>query len=478
MRERIYIEKPHEGGTAERLLVATYDLVILGAGSGGYAAALRGSQLGLKVALIERDVLGGTCLHRGCIPTKALLHAGEIADSVRESSAFGVKSNLLGIDMPQVNDYKDGVVNRLYKGLQGLVKHRGVDYVTGNGKFVGPNKVMVGDQVFEGKNVVLATGSFPKSLPGLEVDGTQVINSEHALKLSKVPASVIILGGGVIGVEFASVWKSLGAEVTIIEGLPRLVPAEDEAVSKAMERAFRKRGINFSTGVRFAGVDKTKHGVVAKLEDGQTFAADLMLVAVGRGSATRNQGFEEAGLEFDGELIKVNENLQTNLSNVYAVGDIVRGPQLAHKGFQEGIFVAEHVKGLNPRVIDITAIPRVTYSEPEVASVGLNESVAKEKYGADQIRTVQYDLAGNGKSQILRTAGFIKLIALKNGGQIVGIHMIGSRVGELLAEAQLMYSWDASPEDVAPYIHAHPTMSEAMGEAAMALSGKPLHTHD
>ncbi len=478
MRERIYIEKPHEGGTAERLLVATYDLVILGAGSGGYAAALRGSQLGLKVALIERDVLGGTCLHRGCIPTKALLHAGEIADSVRESSAFGVKSNLLGIDMPQVNDYKDGVVNRLYKGLQGLVKHRGVDYVTGNGKFVGPNKVMVGDQVFEGKHVVLATGSFPKSLPGLEVDGTQVINSEHALKLSKVPASVIILGGGVIGVEFASVWKSLGAEVTIIEGLPRLVPAEDEAVSKAMERAFRKRGINFSTGVRFAGVDKTKHGVVAKLEDGQTFAADLMLVAVGRGSATRNQGFEEAGLEFDGELIKVNENLQTNLPNVYAVGDIVRGPQLAHKGFQEGIFVAEHIKGLNPRVIDITAIPRVTYSEPEVASVGLNESVAKEKYGADQIRTVQYDLAGNGKSQILRTAGFIKLIALKNGGQIVGIHMIGSRVGELLAEAQLMYSWDASPEDVAPYIHAHPTMSEAMGEAAMALSGKPLHTHD
>ena len=458
--------------------MATYDLVILGAGSGGYAAALRGSQLGLKVALIERDVLGGTCLHRGCIPTKALLHAGEIADSVRESAVFGVKSNLLGIDMPQVNDYKDGVVNRLYKGLQGLVKHRGVDYVTGNGKFVGPNKVMVGDQVFEGKNVVLATGSFPKSLPGLEVDGTQIINSEHALKLSKVPASVIILGGGVIGVEFASVWKSLGSEVTIIEGLPRLVPAEDEAVSKAMERALRKRGINFTTGVKFAGVDKTKHGVVAKLEDGQTFAADLMLVAVGRGSATRNQGFEEAGLEFDGELIKVNKNLQTNLANVYAVGDIVRGPQLAHKGFQEGVFVAEHIKGLNPRVIDITAIPRVTYSEPEVASVGLNESVAKEKYGADQLRTIQYDLAGNGKSQILRTAGFIKLIALKNGGQIVGIHMIGSRVGELLAEAQLMYSWDASPEDVAPYVHAHPTMSEAMGEAAMALAGKPLHAHD
>ena len=458
--------------------MATYDLVILGAGSGGYAAALRGSQLGLKVALIERDVLGGTCLHRGCIPTKALLHAGEMADGIREAASFGIKANLLGVDMPQVNDYKDGVVNRLHKGLQGLVKHRGVDYITGDGKFVGPNKVMVGDQVFEGKHVVLATGSFPKSLPGLEIDGVQVINSEHALKISKLPSTVIILGGGVIGVEFASIWKSLGADVTIIEGLPRLVPSEDEAVSKGMERAFKKRGIKFSTGIRFAGVDRTKHGVVAKLEDGQTFAADLMLVAVGRGSATRNQGFEDAGLEFDGELIKVNENLQTSIPNVYAVGDIVRGPQLAHKGFQEGIFVAEHIKGLNPRVIDITAIPRVTYSEPEIASVGLNESVAKEKYGADQLRSVQYDLAGNGKSQILKTSGFIKLIALKDGGKIVGIHMIGSRVGELLAEAQLMYSWDASPEDVAPYIHAHPTMSEAMGEAAMALAGKPLHTHE
>ncbi len=458
--------------------MATYDLVILGAGSGGYAAALRGSQLGLKVALIERDVLGGTCLHRGCIPTKALLHAGEMADGIREAATFGIKANLLGVDMPQVNDYKDGVVNRLHKGLQGLVKHRGVDYITGDGKFVGPNKVMVGDKVFEGKHVVLATGSFPKSLPGLEIDGVQVINSEHALKISKLPSTVIILGGGVIGVEFASIWKSLGADVTIIEGLPRLVPSEDEAVSKGMEKAFKKRGIKFSTGIRFAGVDRTKHGVVAKLEDGQTFAADLMLVAVGRGSATRNQGFEDAGLEFDGELIKVNENLQTSIPNVYAVGDIVRGPQLAHKGFQEGIFVAEHIKGLNPRVIDITAIPRVTYSEPEIASVGLNESVAKEKYGADQLRSVQYDLAGNGKSQILKTAGFIKLIALKDGGKIVGIHMIGSRVGELLAEAQLMYSWDASPEDVAPYIHAHPTMSEAMGEAAMALAGKPLHTHE
>ena len=458
--------------------MATYDLVILGAGSGGYAAALRGSQLGLKVALIERDVLGGTCLHRGCIPTKALLHAGEMADGIREAASFGIKANLLGVDMPQVNDYKDGVVNRLHKGLQGLVKHRGVDYITGDGKFVGPNKVMVGDQVFEGKHVVLATGSFPKSLPGLEIDGVQVINSEHALKISKLPSTVIILGGGVIGVEFASIWKSLGADVTIIEGLPRLVPSEDEAVSKGMEKAFKKRGIKFSTGIRFAGVDRTKHGVVAKLEDGQTFAADLMLVAVGRGSATRNQGFEDSGLEFDGELIKVNENLQTSIPNVYAVGDIVRGPQLAHKGFQEGIFVAEHIKGLNPRVIDITAIPRVTYSEPEIASVGLNESVAKEKYGADQLRSVQYDLAGNGKSQILKTSGFIKLIALKDGGKIVGIHMIGSRVGELLAEAQLMYSWDASPEDVAPYIHAHPTMSEAMGEAAMALAGKPLHTHE
>ncbi len=458
--------------------MSNYDLVILGAGSGGYAAALRGSQLGLKVALIERDLLGGTCLHRGCIPTKALLHAGEIADGVRESASFGVQATLQGVDMPQVNTYKDSVVNRLHKGLQGLVKHRGVDYITGDGKFVGPNSVKVGDQTFSGKNVLLATGSFPKTIPGLEIDGKYVITSEEALKLEKVPSKVVILGGGVIGVEFASVWRSFGAEVTVIEGLPRLVPAEDEASSKALDRAFRRRGITSSVGVKFAGVEKTANGIVAKLEDGTTFEADLMLVAVGRGSATRNQGFEAAGLEFDGELLKVNDSLQTNLPNVYAVGDIVRGPQLAHKGFQEGIFVAEHIAGLNPRIIDITAIPRVTYSDPEIASIGLTESQAKEKFGAENIRSIQYDLAGNGKSQILKTAGFVKLIAKKDGGPFVGIHMVGARVGELLAEAQMMYSWEAAPEDVAPYLHAHPTMSESMGEAAMALAGKPLHVHD
>lgn len=458
--------------------MSSYDLVILGAGSGGYAAALRGSQLGLKVALIERDLLGGTCLHRGCIPTKALLHAAEIADGVRESAGFGVQATLQGIDMPQVNTYKDGVVNRLHKGLQGLVKHRGVDYITGNGKFVGPNSVKVDDQVFTGKNVVLATGSFPRSIPGLEIDGKFVITSEEAIKLTQVPEKVVILGGGVIGVEFASVWRSFGAEVTVIEGLPRLLPTEDEASSKALDRAFRRRGISASLGVKFTELEKTKKGIIAKLEDGKTFKADLMLVAIGRGSATRNQGFEEAGLQFEGELLQVNDLLQTNLPNVYAVGDIVRGPQLAHKGFQEGIFVAEHIAGLNPRVIDTTAIPRVTYSEPEVASVGLTESQAKEKFGAENIRTVQYDLAGNGKSQILKTAGFIKLIAKKDGGPFLGIHMVGTRVGELLAEAQLMYSWEAAPEDVAPYLHAHPTMSESMGEAAMALSGKPLHVHD
>ncbi|MGA0130200.1 MAG: dihydrolipoyl dehydrogenase [Candidatus Nanopelagicales bacterium] len=458
--------------------MSNYDLVILGAGSGGYAAALRGSQLGLKVALIERDLLGGTCLHRGCIPTKALLHAGEIADGVRESASFGVQATLQGVDMPQVNAYKDSVVNRLHKGLQGLVKHRGVDYITGDGKFVGPNSVKVGDQTFSGKHVLLATGSFPKTIPGLEIDGKYVITSEEALKLDKVPNKVVILGGGVIGVEFASVWRSFGAEVTVIEGLPRLVPAEDEASSKALDRAFRRRGITSSVGVKFAGVEKTSKGIVAKLEDGTTFEADLMLVAVGRGSATRNQGFEAAGLEFDGELLKVNDSLQTNLPNVYAVGDIVRGPQLAHKGFQEGIFVAEHIAGLSPTIIDITAIPRVTYSDPEIASIGLTESQAKEKFGAENIRTIQYDLAGNGKSQILKTAGFVKLIAKKDGGPFVGIHMVGARVGELLAEAQMMYSWEASPEDVAPYLHAHPTMSESMGEAAMALAGKPLHVHD
>jgi dihydrolipoamide dehydrogenase len=449
------------------------DLVILGGGSGGYACAFRAAELGLSVIVVEKDKFGGTCLHRGCIPTKALLHAAEIADNVREGDQFGVKSSLEGIDINGVNSYKDGVVTQLYKGLQGLAKLNKVRLVEGTGKFVAPNIVEVGEDRYLGKNVVLASGSYAKTLPGLEIGG-RIITSDQALNLDYVPERVVVLGGGVIGVEFASVWKSFGAEVTIVEALPRLVPLEDEYASKQLERAFRKRGIKFKTGVRFTGASQTDDAVTVSLESGEQFEADLLLVAVGRGPNTAGQGYEEAGVKMDRGFVLTDDRLRTNLEGVYAVGDIVPGLQLAHRGFQQGIFVAEQIMGQNPKVIDEAGIPRVTYCRPEVASVGLTEAAAKEKYGTAQ--TLVYDLAGNGKSKILKTSGGVKVIKAPDG-PVVGITLVGERVGELIGEAQLIYGWEAYPEDVAPLIHAHPTQTEAIGEAFLALAGKPLHVH-
>ena len=452
-----------------------FDVVILGGGSGGYAVALRSAQLGKKVALIEKDKLGGTCLHRGCIPTKALLHSAEVADSVKEASKYGINASFGSVDMPAVNSYRDSIVDRLFKGLSGLVGSKDITVVSGEGRLVGPKTVQVNGDNYTGANIVLASGSYSRSLPGLEIGG-RVITSEHALQLSFVPNSVIVLGGGVIRVEFASIWKSFGANVTIIEGLPSLVPNEDAAVSKALERAFRKRGIDFKTGVRFSGVEQHENGVVVSLESGEKLEAEVLLVAVGRGPNTAGLGYEEQGINMDRGFVLTNERLETNIAGVYAAGDIVPGLQLAHRGFQQGIFIAEEIAGLKPAVIDENGIPKVTYCEPEIASVGLTEAKAIETHGADNISTYEYNLGGNGKSQILGTAGFIKLIR-KNNGPIIGVHMIGSRVGEQIGEAQLIVNWEAYPEEVATLIHAHPTMNEAIGEAHLALAGKPLHAH-
>ena len=454
--------------------MSNFDLVILGGGSGGYAAALRGAQLGLSVALIEKDKVGGTCLHRGCIPTKALLHAGEVADSARESAQFGVNATFNSIDMAGVNSYKDGVIAGLHKGLQGLVKSRNITYVEGTGRLIAANTVEANGVQYVGKNVVLATGSYARTLPGLDIDGKRVITSDHGTSMDYVPKSVIVLGGGVIGCEFASVWKSFGSDVTIIEGLPHLIALEDESSSKLLERAFRKRGIKFELGVRFKSHKVNGDSVTVTLEDGREFTADVLLVSVGRGPVTDGIGYQELGITMDRGYITVDDHCRTNIPGVWAVGDIIPTLQLAHVGFQEGILVAETIAGLNPRPINYDGVPRVTYSEPEVASVGLSTKVAKER-GYDVVE-LDYNLAGNGKAQILKTAGSIKLIAEKNG-PVLGIHMVGARVGELLAEAQLIYNWEATADDVAPLIHAHPTMSEAMGEAHMALAGKPLHAH-
>ncbi|UPL17609.1 dihydrolipoyl dehydrogenase [Microbacterium aurugineum] len=451
----------------------TFDIVVLGGGSGGYAAALRASELGKSVALIEKDKVGGTCLHRGCIPTKALLHAAEVAEHVRDAASVGVTATLEGVDPAGVRTYREGIVAKKFKGLEGLVKARGITTVAGLGRLNPDRSVSVGDDVYVGADVVLATGSYSRSLPGLEIGG-RVLTSEQALALDVIPERVLILGGGVIGVEFASVWRSFGSEVTIIEALPHLVPNEDIALSKGLERAFRRRGIQYSLGTRFQSAVQDDSSVTVTLEDGKEFTADYLLVAVGRGPVTADIGFEEAGVTLDRGFVIVDEDLRTGVPGLWAVGDIVPGLQLAHRGFQQGIAVAERIAGLSPVNIPDAQIPKVTYSSPEVASVGVTEEAAAAEHGADAIVAYEYNLAGNGKSEIIGTGGLVKVVRLKDG-PVIGVHLLGDRVGELITEGQLAVAWEAHPEDIAPLIHAHPTQSEALGEAFLALAGKPLH---
>ncbi|MFW2242728.1 dihydrolipoyl dehydrogenase [Rhodococcus opacus] len=452
------------------------DVLILGGGSGGYACAFRAAQLGKTVTLIEEDKVGGTCLHRGCIPTKALVHAAEVADTVTHASALGIGATLDGIDLGGVHAYKNATVERLYNGLQGLVRGHKIEVVHGTGRYGGGRTVHVGDRTITGTSLVLATGSQVRSLPGLEIGG-RILTSDEALTFPELPKRVVVLGGGVIGVEFASIWASLGAAVTIVEALPRLVAAEDEWSSKQLTRALRTRGITIMTGTRFAKAVQDESTVSVTVESGDTIEADLLLVAVGRGPRTADIGLTENGVALDPRgFVAVDDSLRTSQPDVYAVGDIVAGPQLAHRGFQQGIFVAETIAGLSPAPVEDSGIPRVTYSNPEVASVGLTEDQARERHG--DVATVVYDLAGNGKSQILGTSGGVKLVrAGATAGPVVGIHMVGERVGELIGEAQLIVNWGAYPDEVATLVHAHPTQAEALGEAHLALAGTPLHSH-
>jgi dihydrolipoamide dehydrogenase len=452
-----------------------FDIIVLGGGSGGYACALRAVELGKTVALIEKDKIGGTCLHRGCIPTKALLHAAEVADETRESATVGVKAKFEGIDMPAVNSFKDKIVTRAWKGVQGLLRSGGVTIIEGEGRLTGPNRVTVGGRSYEARNIVLATGSAPKTLPGLEIDGERVITSEHVLKLDRVPSSAVVLGGGVIGVEFASVWRSFGTEVTIVEALPHLLPLEDESSSKLLERAFRRRGIKYELGQRFESVKTTDEGVVVTLAGGKTLDAEVLLVAVGRGAVSAGLGYEEAGVAIERGTVTVDQYCRTSVPGIYAVGDLIPTLQLAHAGFAEGILTAEHIAGLNPVPIDYNGVPRITYSDPEVASVGLTSAAARER--GYEITEFTLDLGGNPRSQILQTQGAVKVITAKDG-PVLGVHMVGRRIGELVTEGQLIYNWEALPSEVAQLVHAHPTQSEAIGEAMLALAGKPLHVHN
>jgi len=460
------------------------DVVVLGGGSGGYAAALRAAQLGLRVSLVEKGKLGGTCLHRGCIPTKAILHAAEVADAARHGGQFGIHATLDRIDASEITTYADTVVTRLFNGLTGLVKGRGITVIEGEGRLEETTDdsigVRVGDDLITAPALVLASGSAPKSLPGLQIDGSRVLTSEHALRLANLPARAVVLGGGVIGVEFASAWTSLGVDVTLVEALPRLLAGEEPEISAAVERAFRKRGLTIRTGVGVAQVETTDDGVRLRLADGSEIEGELVLVAVGRAPVSEGLGYAESGVELERGLVLVDERLHTSLPSVYAVGDLVAGPQLAHRGFAHGIFVAEEIAHRAGRTehapvpIRDCDLPRVTYSDPEVASVGLTEAAAREAYS--EVETLTYDLAGNGKSQILKTPGFVKLVR-RLDGPVVGVHLVGSRVSELISEAQLITGWEAFPEDVAALSHAHPTQAEALGEAHLALAGKPLHAH-
>ncbi|THE08988.1 dihydrolipoyl dehydrogenase [Microbacterium oleivorans] len=450
-----------------------FDVVVLGGGSGGYAAAIRATELGKTVALIEKDKVGGTCLHRGCVPTKALLHTAEIADHVREAASVGVDAALSGFDTARMAAYREGIVAKKYRGLQSLLSTRGITVVGGAGRLGTDRTVLVGEDEYVGADVILATGSQTRVLPGIET-GPRVLTSETALTLDVIPSSVVVLGGGVIGVEFASAWRSLGSDVLIVEALDRLLPAEDAASSKALERAYRKRGIQSALSTRCEGVAEREDGVSVSLSDGRTVEADFVLVAVGRGPVTEGLGFDEAGVTRDGGFVVVDADLQTSAPHVWAVGDIVPGLQLAHRSFQQGIFVAERIAGLSPIPVPESTIPRVSYSHPEVASVGLTEAQAREAHG-ERVVSFEFNLAGNAKSEILGTAGFAKIVRIADG-PVVGVHLVGDRVGELITEGQLAIGWEAHPEDIAPFVHAHPTQSEALGEAFLALAGKPLHT--
>lgn len=452
------------------------DVLILGGGPAGYACAIRARQLGLTTTVIEAAELGGTCLHRGCIPTKALLHVAETVDAIRSAHTLGIGAELGDIDMAAVHEHQDAIIGRMHSGLRRLLAAAEITVVGGRGRLLDPHTIEVGDDHYRGSAIVLAMGSQPARIPGIEY-GPRVCDSTAALRLTEVPQRAAILGGGVIGVEFASIWASLGAAVTIVEAESRLLPTEDSWSSRLLQRAFGARGITTITDAKVTRVDTTPGAVRLDLSTGQSLDADMVLVAAGRVPRTDDCGLAAAGVRTDSRGNVVTDEVLQAAPGIYAIGDIVAGLQLAHRSFAQGIAVAENIAGRTPSLPHELAVPRVTYSHPEVASIGLTEEAARRTHAT--ISTTVHDLAGNGRSQILGTSGGVKVIRSgtdASPGPVVGIHMVGDRVGELIGEAQLIVGWEATPEDIAPLVHAHPTQNEALGEAMLALAGKPLHS--
>ena len=462
---------------------ASYDVVILGAGTGGYSAALRAAGLGLTVALVERDKVGGTCLHRGCIPTKALLHAAELMDGVAEGAdRWGIKATVDSVDYAVTAAARDDIVNKNFRGLEAHLKKEKVTIVRGSGRLTGPRTVAVegNGELTARRAVVLASGSAPKSIPGLEIDGRRVITSDHALALDYLPRSVIVLGAGAVGVEFASFYRSMGADVTVVEILPQLLPLEDPDIGRELARAFRKRGIEALVDTKLedarVGEDQVTVTVTPKGQQAREISAELLLVATGRGPVTAGLGYEDVGVHLDRGYVVPKDwaTLQTHVDGVYAVGDLLPPPSLAlaHASFAEGLLVAELIAGQSPAPIDYAGVPRVTYCHPEVASVGLTEPQARER-GHDVVVN-KFSFNNVAKGLIHGAGGMVKVVAAKDG-PVLGVHMVGARVTELVSEAMLIYNWEALPVEVAQFIHPHPTLAEAVGEAHLTLAGRPLH---
>jgi dihydrolipoamide dehydrogenase len=483
-----YVAKKGEANMAQE-----YDLVILGGGTGGYVAAIRASQLGLKTAVVEKKKIGGTCLHAGCIPSKALLRSAEVFAQTKNSEEFGVISGEVKLDFFKVQERKQKIIDQLHGGVQHLMKQGKIDVFYGTGRILGPSifSPMPGtisvefengdeNEMLIPKNVIVATGSRPRSLPGLEIDGTQVMTSDEALSLEELPKSIIIVGGGVIGIEWASMLDDFGVEVTVLEYADRVLPTEDKEVSKEMQRLLKKRGIKVVTSAKVLSdtLEKAADYVTIKAEhkgEEKSFTAEKMLVSVGRQANVEGIGIENTDIQVEKGFIKTNDRFQTKESHIYAIGDVIGGLQLAHVASHEGIVAVEHIANENPAPIDYSMISKCVYSSPEVASVGYTEEEAKEK--GFEVKTGKFSFRAIGKALVYgESDGFVKLVVNKENDDILGVHMIGPHVTDMISEAGLARVLDATPWEIGHTIHPHPSLSEAIGEAALAVDGKAIHS--